>query len=77
MEFSVVCDNLKSYPIVLQTSGSSPNYGKPVVLVRCDRLNSADNDRGLALANKITDYLNSLPMQELDALLKEDQFPRR
>lgn len=59
--FEVMCDNKKSYNI--------EHTGKTLVLVRCDRLDAVDNERGRVLAEKISVFLNSLPQDELKEIL--------
>lgn len=76
MTFEILCDNKSSYQIAVNDgSVYRPKYGKPVVLVRCDRTDTEDNERGLKLAQKITDLLNSLPEQEQKALLADEMIP--
>ena len=73
--FHVLADNAKSYSICPLIGGSpqrQAKYGKPVVLVRCDRTNVADNDRGMKLASKIEAMLNAMPAAEQRALLPKD-----
>lgn len=77
LSFEILCDNKNSYPIVLQRKFKNIHKcGKPVVLIRCDRMNIRDNERGLKLANKIRDFLSSLPDNELESLLNANMFPK-
>jgi len=76
MKFEVLCDNKGSFQIALSNDRAyRPDYGKPAVLIRCDRLDHEDNARGLALANKIVDFLNTLPEDERKALLADEMIP--
>lgn len=76
-EFAILCDNRSSYPVVLGVNvRGSCKYGKPVILVKCNRTDMNDNERGLALANKIKDFLNSLSGDERGVLLSYDMFPK-
>jgi hypothetical protein len=50
-------------------------YGKPAVLVRCIRTDSEDNERGLKLATRLANFLNTLPEAEQEALLADEMVP--
>lgn len=76
MLFEILCDNKGSYQIAaVGGSYTRPEYGKPVVLVKCDRDDSEDNNRGLALAKIINDRLNQLTKEEADSLLADSMVP--
>lgn len=76
MRFEVYCDNKKSYNIVaIHEQGRLLRSGKPCILVRCDRTDPVENQRGLALANKITSFLNTLPHDEAVSLLSAGMLP--
>lgn len=76
LKFFVNTDNKASFQICLYDEhrhGSKP--GKPVVLVRCDRLDTEDNERGLKLAQRIVDNLNTLTQEEIKALVADEAMP--
>lgn len=78
LKFEVFCDNKKSFSISLVDADrvSGPKRpGKPAVLVRCDREDYEDNDRGLQLANKVKDFLNTLPQEEIRRLVADESIP--
>lgn len=76
MPFEILCDNKSSFQIVaVGGSNFRPEYGKPAILVRCDRLDHEDNERGLKLANIILDQLNQLPIEEIRNLLADEMIP--
>lgn len=78
MKFEVLCDNKGSYQIALSNDAAyQPEYGKAAVLVRCDRTDNEDNERGLQLATKIADFLNTLPEQEREDLVSLDMVPMK
>ncbi len=74
MIFDITCVNKGSYAICAGgRQGLRTIYGKPVVLIRCDREDPEDNARGLALAQIVCDRLNQLSLEEAGALLSGDQ----
>jgi len=76
MKFDVLCDNKGSFQIALVNDRFvRPEFGKSAVLIRCDRLDLEDNERGLRLANKICDFLNTLPAEEQKSLLADEMIP--
>ena len=72
MKFEVFCDNNKtSYNIVpIDEKGAFDKLGPSCVLIKCDRIDPVDNARGLELANKIADFLNTLSQAEVDRLVE-------
>jgi hypothetical protein len=76
MAFDVLCDNKASYQICARGGTyRRPVYGKPVLLVRCDRLDNEDNERGRKLAEMINDRLNQLSLAEQKEMLAEEMIP--
>jgi hypothetical protein len=79
MLFAVTTQNKSSYSICVESgrfmAPERERYGKPAVLVRCDRTCAEDNARGLKLAEKIAHFLNSLPESEQEALLADEMIP--
>ena len=73
--FEVLCDNKGSYQIAWGTGEHREVFGKPAVLVRCDRTDTEDNERGLALANRVKDFLNTLTIEEVQQLLADEMLP--
>ncbi len=74
--FDVLCDNAKSYQICARGGSIAyPKYATPAVLVRCDRTDTEDNERGLKLANLIASRLNELTEEEARALLADETIP--
>ena len=74
--FSILCDNKSSFQIcAIGGSNFKPEYGKPVVLIKCDREDREDNERGLKLANLINDKLNTLTKAQAEILLADDMIP--
>jgi len=72
LRFEAFCDNKSSYAIRLfepHTGGE----GAAVALIKCDRLDSKDNDRGVKLAQRVCDMLNALSGAEKEALLSPEQ----
>ena len=59
----VLCDRDKSYRITRDQSGyvtdTDQNREKTIVSIPCDRADTADNDRGFALATLIADAINA------------------
>lgn len=77
MNFEATTENKNSYAIracVRRLRGFV--YGKPVVLVRCDRTDMKDNERGAKLAEKLASYLSSLSDEEVLPLLKSESIPK-
>lgn len=70
--FLVTCENKGSYEIRMTMGRYDRVLPKPVVLIRCDRINLADNERGLRLANIICDSLNQLDDDTAASLVGED-----
>ncbi len=74
--FDITCNNKGSYAICAAgRDGLRTIYGRPVVLIRCDREDPEDNQRGLALAQIVCDRLNQLTLEEAKALLDNEQEP--
>jgi hypothetical protein len=76
LKFFVNTDNKASFQICLSdVNRPRSKPGKAVVLVRCDRLDTEDNERGLKLAQKIVDNLNTLTQDEIKALVADESIP--
>lgn len=73
--FEVLCDNKGSFQIALVSQGFKPKYGKPVILIRCDRLDTEDNTRGSMLADRICAFMNTFSEAERDVLLANEMMP--
>lgn len=74
--FEILCDNKGSFQIcAVGGSHFKPIHGKPAVLVRCEREDQEDNDRGLKLANIIQNCLNNLTKEEAESLLANEMIP--
>lgn len=73
--FEVLCDNGGSFKIAFggRNSGGKERYGAAVVMVRCNREDTKDNERGLKLAAMIAEFLNRDP--QAVTLLREDMKP--
>ena len=75
-KFCVLANNKKSYSIALNNGAAiREEFGDTAVLVRCDRTDQEDNDRGWSLANKICDFLNTLSETERTSLLADEMIP--
>jgi hypothetical protein len=66
MKFDAFATNARSYAVCVLNGN---RQGKTVVLVRCDRSDLADNNRGAALASKIVEMLNALSEDEVVSLI--------
>jgi len=76
LKFVVVCDNKASFQVSLVDANSFRAVpGKPVLLIRTDRLDLEDNERGMKLANKLADFLNTLPQAEIRDLVQDEAMP--
>lgn len=77
LKFDILCDNKASYQIVLVDDRYRRNvkYGKPAILVRCDRTDTEDNERGLKLAQKVANFLNTLTPEEVYQLVADEHIP--
>ena len=72
LTFVATCDNKNSYEIRINNKFDS-KMSKPLVLVRCDKLDSKDNHRGDRLANLICDFLNSLDEASKESILPKPE----
>lgn len=77
LHFDILCDNKSSYQIALVDDRypRSVKYGKPAILVRCDRTDTEDNERGLKLAQKVANFLNTLTPEEVYELVDNEYIP--
>lgn len=77
LKFCVSCDNKGSFGICLvDPSNLYGKLGKPALLVRADRLDQEDNDRGHKLAVKVADFLNAtLSQAEIRDLVQDEAIP--
>jgi hypothetical protein len=78
MYFEVCFENKSSYAVQVaaphrRVGGSK--HRRPVLLVRCDRLDPKDNERGLRLAERLAEFLGSLPGAEQKALVADKMVP--
>lgn len=73
ISFDVAADNKASYNIVVKYAHKLGK--KAVLLVKCDRLDTQDNERGQKLANQICAFLNSLSETERAAFVSQDMYP--
>ncbi len=73
LTFEVSCDNKASYNIVVKESHKLGR--KAVILVKCDRIDPTDNERGFQLANQICAFLNSLPEKERRQYVSAEMLP--
>jgi len=74
-KFEITCEHKGSYAICYATDDPKPNFGKPAMLVRCDREDLDDNERGMKLSNRICEFLNNLPEEEVQTMLSGKMMP--